>query len=105
MKIKVPACKELYAADKTKKDAEKAVRKKSPLSNEMKALPAESSKSKEEKVQHAEPSKSKAKENDGLDSLINSTEEYFASISPEDADKMALESFNAMSEEEKQGGF
>ena len=83
MKIKVPACKELYAADKTKKDAEKAVRKKSPLSNEMKALPAESSKSKEEEDDE------------------NSTEEYFASISPEYADKMALGFFNAMPEEEK----
>ena len=104
---KVPDRQAGYAADKAKKDAEKAakkpVRKKSLLSKEvMKALPAESSKSKEEKVQHAEPSKSKAKENDGLDSLINSTEEYFASISPEDADKMVQASLKDMSEEEKE---
>ena len=106
MKAIVPDRQAGYAADKAKKAAEKKpVLKGSPLSKGVKPLPAESSKSKEEKVQHAEPSKSKAKENDGLDSLINSTEEYFASISPEDADKMALESFNAMSEEEKQGGF
>ena len=103
MKAIVPDRQAGYAADKAKKAAEKKpVLKGSPLSKGVKPLPAESSKSKEEKVQHAEPSKSKAKENDGLDSLINSTEEYFASISPEDADKMVQASLKDMSEEEKE---